>query len=252
MKGFSTLDNKVAIGFISPGEVATSFLESMLTISTSDPHIVGHISVVSGPRIAAARNDVVTGFLAHPQEPDWLFMVDSDMDFPQNTIAKFLEASNLKIRPVVGGLCFGGGRIGMPFPTLYRLVDPKKNGGKITEVIHDYPKDALCKVDATGAAALFIHRSVLEDMCSSFSTMPDGYRNPHPWFAESVQMGYEYGEDWTFCMRLRHLKIPLYVHTGIKFGHRKSQNYNEEYYNLRRRNGDNERRESLSSVGSRR
>ena len=39
------------------------------------------------------------------------------------------------------------------------------------------------------------------------------------------------------------MKVPIYVHTGIKLGHLKTQNYNEEYYNaylkdgrLRRRN----------------
>jgi len=170
-----------------------------------------------------------------PQKPEWLLMLDTDMSFQEDIVDRFLKAAHEKLRPVVGGLCFAGGRIGVPTPTLQRMTDPKKNKGRLTETIYTYPKDALCKVDATGAAALFIHRDILIQMKEAFKAMPDGYPNPHPWFSETVQFGHEYGEDWTFCMRLRQMKIPLYVHTGIKLGHMKTQDYNEEYYQQYRR-----------------
>jgi len=219
----------IIIGYISPGQVATRFTDSLLGVF-KDPRVVGHISVISGPRIAQARNDMVSAFLSDKSKPQWLLMVDSDMIFEPSIIDDFLNAAHEKLRPVVGGLCFGGGRVGQPFPTLYKLVDPNKNGGKFTEVIRDYPKNALCKVAATGAACLFIHRDVLLQMQDKFAAMPDSHRNPHPWFAETVQGGHEYGEDWTFCMRLQHMKIPLYVHTGIKLGHVKTQIYDEDFY----------------------
>lgn len=233
----------VCIGYISPGTVATAFHESVVNLLKSDGNIVGHISMISGPRISGARNEITQAFLDHPRKPDWFFMIDADMVFEPDICQKFLEVANEKIRPVIGGLCFGGGRINVPFPTLYRLVDPKKNSGKLTEVIKDYPKNSLVKVDATGAAALFMHRTVLEEMGAKFRESNDGYANPHPWFAESVHKGHEYGEDWAFCMRLRAMGCPLYVHTGIKLGHMKNFNMDEAYYEYwRKQHGDRRNR----------
>lgn len=224
----------ITLGYLSPGSVATKFHESVVNLVQRDARVTQRVCLISGPRIATARNQIVRDFLKGDNE--YLFMVDSDMTFPSDVCEQFLEVVNPRIRPVIGGLCFGGGRVNVPFPTLYTLVDPTTNNGKITKVITQYPKNALCKVDATGAAALFIHRDALLTMEKEFGQMPDGYDNPHPWFAESVHLGHEYGEDWTFCMRLKKMSIPLYVHTGIKFGHIKTQNFDEDLY-FRSRNG---------------
>lgn len=225
----------VCLAYCSPGEVATTFHESISMLKDRDPRIVGHVSMVSGPRISGARNDMVRMFLSHPKKPEWLLMLDADMIFPDDLVDQLLEASNPKVRPVVGGLCFGGGRVGIPFPTLYTLTDPKTNNGRMTKVVLDYPRDALCKVDATGAACLFMHRDVLLQMAEQYGKTPDGYSNPHPWFSETVHQGFEYGEDWTFCMRLKQMGIPLYVHTGIRLGHDKRHVYDEEFYHAMRR-----------------
>lgn len=228
----------IAIGYISPGQVATRFMDSYVDLVLTDTRVTCRISLVSGPRIATARNDLVRTFLREPSKPEWLLMLDSDMTFDTDIVERMLNASHEKLRPVMGGLCFGGGRVGVPFPTLYKIVDPGKGKGKTTEVVESYPQDALCKIDATGAACLFIHREVLTQMQDKFGLMPDGHVNPHPWFAEAIHNGHEYGEDWTFCMRLKQMNIPLYVHTGIKLGHVKSALYDEQYYfDYRRKHG---------------
>lgn len=219
----------ISLGYVSPGHGPDGFMLSLLELQRVEPRLTKIHGIVSGPRISEARNDLIREFLKTKNE--WLLMLDRDMIFDGDIVEKFMQASNPKIRPVVGGLCFGGGRVGVPFPTLYTLVDPATNNGKLTRVVSDYPKDALCKVDATGAAALFCHRQLLIEVGEKYKDMPDGYPNPHPWFAESVQNGHSYGEDWTFCMRLKLMGIPLYVHTGIKLGHVKTQDYNESYYN---------------------
>lgn len=226
----------ISVGYLSNGDEKTHFSNSLYVMGKQDERITRIHVIVSGPRIATARNDLCREFLKTDNQ--WFLMLDSDMIFEPDLLDKLLLSANDRIRPVVGGLCFGGGRVGVPFPTLYTLTDPKKNGGKVTKVISNYPKDALCRVDATGAACLLIHRDVLLNMEKEFSSMPDGYANPHPWFAETVHMGQEYGEDWTFCMRLRKMKIPIYVNTGIKLGHVKTQIYDEEFYeNWRKFNG---------------
>lgn len=223
----------ISIGYVSPGKVATKFHECVVDLLLQDDRVTRRHSLQGGPRISSHRNEIVRDFLKTGNT--WLFMVDTDMTFEADVVEKFLQAANPSIRPVIGGLCFGGGHVGVPFPTIYTLVDPAKNAGKVTRVVTNYPKDALCKVDATGAAALFIHRDALLEVEKEFGQTHDGYPNPHPWFMESIYKGKEFGEDWTFCMRLKQLKIPLYVHTGIKFGHMKTQNFNEEYYEYRRK-----------------
>lgn len=225
----------VVVGYISPGDLKTAFHMSMVNILLQSPDVHAEISITSGPRIAAARNDVCRIFMEKYPDQEWLFMVDSDMTFLPDTVQRFLASANSKIRPIVGGLCFGGGRIGVPFPTLYTFVNPKENDGRITKVIRDYPKNALKKVDATGAAALFVHRSVLQAMAEKYATSPDGYPNPHPWFSETVHMGCEYGEDFSFCVRAKQLGYDIFVDTAIKFGHIKTIDFNEEFYEMVRK-----------------
>lgn len=227
----------IVIGYVSPGQVSTRFMDSFDDLRCKDNRVTGRISIISGPRITQARNDICCQFLSMSDKQQWLLMLDSDMTFDSDIVERLLDASHEKLRPVVGGLCFGGGRVGVPFPTLYKLTDPAKTKGKLTEVIKEYPKDALVKVDATGAACLFMHRDLLVQMKDKFALMPDGHNNPHPWFSETIYKGQPYGEDWSFCMRLKQMNVPLYVHTSIKLGHIKTHLYDEEFYFSRREHG---------------
>jgi GT2 family glycosyltransferase len=219
------------LAYIHPGELDGNFHESLLQLLADDhkrgkdSRIYdrgGHIGMSSGPRIAAARNDIVRHFLKF--NCPWLLMVDSDMVFNPAAVDKIMEAADAKERPLVGGLCFGGGRSGIMFPTLYRLRVAGPNEEPV-EVIKDYPPDQLCKVDATGAAFLLMHRDLLVRMEREWG------ETPYPWFIEgSVYKGMTFGEDWAFCLRAKQLGYPLYVHTGVKIGHAKKQILDEEAY----------------------
>lgn len=184
--------------------------------------------MTSGPRIASIRNQLTQKFLDHPARPEWLWMVDSDMVFEYQDLLDMLEVADPAERPIIGGLCFGGRAT--VFPTLYRLVDPKENSGNVIQVITDFPDNALVKVDATGAACLLIHRSVLEKVQSMFPA-------PHHWFSESVYQGMEFGEDWTFCLRAAQAGFPIHVHTGVRIGHVKPRVIGlEDFLSQRERN----------------
>jgi len=179
---------------------------------------------ISGPRVAAARNDLVRAFLSGTAE--WLLMLDSDMVFPRDLVDLLVEAAHWKQRPIVGALCFAGGRSGQIRPTLGVMVsnDPPR-----FETVWNYQPNALNGVDYTGAACLLVHRSVYENLATRYGD------NAHPWFAESEIGGQEYGEDVTFCMRARAAGYPIFVHTGIKIGHMKMSVIDEEAYLAYRR-----------------
>lgn len=61
-----------------------------------------------------------------------------------------------------------------------------------------------------------MHRTALEAV-AKISDDPGA-----PWFCESRLGGLLLGEDLTFCLRCTAAGIPVYVHTGVQFGHMKS------------------------------
>lgn len=168
-----------------------------------------HLSKVDG--LGAARNQVVREFL-EDTEYEWLLMVDRDMGWPPDAVHRLLSAADPAERPIVGGLCFaawatepdgmGGWRI-EPVPTIYRR---NETGFGLVEL---YPADMVIRVDATGAAFLLIHRSVLQKIESD-------------WFTPLVKDGKtQYGEDFSFCVRAGEAGFPIHVHTGVKTTHHK-------------------------------
>lgn len=226
----------VAVAFIHPGEMSGPFVQSLLDLIDDDMRrsvrrIGRTINLTSGPRIASSRNKVVQTFLKDTA-CDWLLMVDTDMVFTPSDLDRLLDVAQPSRAPVVGGLCFAGGRSKI-IPTLYRLVAPDEDHDNVVQVIEDYPDDTLVKVDATGAAFLLVHRSVLKRMGDRFAIkFEDGeYIGPSPWFIEGSQYrGMEFGEDWAFCMRLKEMGIDVLVHTGVKIGHVKPRIITEETY----------------------
>lgn len=234
----------VALGFCHPGQVAGAFCESALMTLMADRRVTSIISRESGPRVAEARNEIITQFLFNRNitEAEWLWFADADMVWQPDALDRLLAVADRSSRPIVGGLCFAGGKKGGEvFPTLYRLND--ETGG--AEPIKDYPKGVV-KVDMTGAAFLLIHWSVLARMGEAFDTLPNGVKNPYRWFVEGMasKAGEPYGEDIAFCIKANSLGIPVYVDTAVVIGHRKSHLLTEENF-LEHKAGESDRQMSL-------
>ena len=87
-----------------------------------------------------------------------------------------------------------------------------KIGGKQAAPEH-YPVNTLTKVAATGAACVLIHRDVFKAIGKS------GWWNHIIDDSADDQLG----EDISFCQRATDAGFDIYVHTGIEFGHVKSQ-----------------------------
>lgn len=227
--------SNIMIGWICPGDVTNVFAGSIADTFLGDDHrrISARVSLQSSPRIAQARNDMVSAFLGSASE--WLLMIDADMVWTYPAFDKLCKAADAERRPIIGGLCFGGGRAGVNgelkmFPTLYNILEGE--GGELDSTpMEDYPRDKLMKVGATGAAFLMVHRKVFMEMAKQF------YGHPFPWFMESVLRNKPIGEDITFCIRATSLGFPIYVHTGVKIGHEKRFYLTEELYDDHRSTG---------------
>ncbi len=220
---------RVSIGFIHGGETSGAFAHSLAMTALDDrlEGRIGHIlHVESSPRISEGRSQLVDGFL-HQTRDEWLMMIDSDMQWESSTFFKLYEAAHETHAPIVGGLCFAGGRTKTMYPTLYRFED--EDGVMLCKTMPDYPKNQLLRVGATGAAFLMVHRKVFLHLQKELREV-GGYPNPYPWFAEVVYKGHAMGEDVTFCYRAGCLGYPVFVHTGAKVGHRKSLVLDEALY----------------------
>jgi GT2 family glycosyltransferase len=198
------------LAYLHPDTVSHNFMQSVLGMLAYEEATERHLAEIVPARcpsgdLPRVRNSVVERFLTG--EHEWLWFVDSDMGFYANTLENLLNVADPAERPVVGALCFAwadsgpdglGGWNSQSVPTLFRW-----NGGTFSALV-DYPRDTLVEVDATGAACLLIHRSVLTETTDWFTPMGD------------------LGEDMSFCRRLNELKIPIHVHTSIPTSHHKS------------------------------
>lgn len=214
----------VLAAYLHNGEVAHSFHYSCRQLVLHDAanhrRLVGFVAQECGAgRITDGRNAAVHRFLA--TDAEWLLFIDSDMGFDPDAVDQLVAVADPEKRPVVGALAFGQrrGAVGpagsvrlQQFPTIYQWVMGSGISG--CAPMHDYPANALVRCDGTGCAFLLIHRSVL-------GRMKDAYPPHRPWFDEMIQAGRAFGEDLTFCWRLRELEIPLHVHTGVQTSHYK-------------------------------
>lgn len=222
---------KVAIGFCHPDSVDAFFMHSLLmTIAddwNSDRNIRSRvIGVRSGPMVDKARNDLVKGFLAHPNEPEWLLMVDCDMVWQPEEWKKLFNSASKTDRPIVGGLCFAENQ-GVIRPTILKMLRETNGDGAPhlkMKTIFNYPRDELFQVDGTGCAFLLIHRRVLVAMFERYGD------SPAPWFAFTYSGDIPFGEDVTFCLRANQLGFPVYVNTGVHIGHRKTHAIGETHF----------------------
>jgi GT2 family glycosyltransferase len=194
--------------------VRAEFCASLLGICLEGKTPVDAVlALESGPNISTGRNKLCADFLARPGSPDWLFMCDTDMVLPRDTIDRLIAAADPAEVPVLGGLCWSL-EAGKKVPTMYELV--QKDAGVAFARHSRWPENSVVRVSATGAACLLIHRSVLHRV-RLHANDPAA-----PWFRETAVGPLALmGEDMTFCLRCAAAGIPVHVHTGVKAGHMK-------------------------------
>lgn len=230
----------IVVSWISPGLVHHRFTDSLMASMLYDANEGGHrilvgggfASMMSSPRIAEARCQMVENFL-HTEafaEAEWWVTIDADMVWEQPTIHRMIERAEANDISVIGGLCFAGGFTG-PYPTAYNVIGTLDDGlpevarVDLMEIADAVSSDSppLVKVDGTGAAFLAVRRRVLYEMGQAFMVQPDGKVNPYPWFAELVGDGSTFGEDVAFCLKARQLGYEVCLDTASKIGHIKDR-----------------------------
>lgn len=209
----------VTVGYCHPEQVSGMFCMSLTTLLLRDgrknQRVTRYgdiINIQSSPRIASARNQIVEQFLRGTSE--WLFMVDADMTFGPDAIDRLVDSAVDVDAKIMGGLAFILSKsTGKVEPTIRVFTGDDLH---TMEPVWQFPSKSIVKVDATGCACVLIHRDVFDAMELAFAS------SQYPWFAETEKDGVEFGEDVTFFLRAAQLHFPLYVNTGVEFGHMKS------------------------------
>lgn len=158
------------------------------------------ICAVAGMPYDMARNTVCVETIR--SGADFLFFLDSDVIPPRDAILRLMTHD----KPVVSGIyCRRSPPVGVPVMM--------KNG----QWINSFPPNTLIDVDVVGAGCLLIRRDLL-------LTLPPQRPGSH-WFDWRVnQMGFLpkeecMSEDYTFCLAVRRMGIPILVDTSIQCKH---------------------------------
>lgn len=174
--------------------------------------------------IPDGRNEVTRNFLDHT-DGEWLWFVDTDMGFAEDTVDRLVASADEHHRPVMGGLCFAQRKVqDGPFhsvrngviPTVYSYVETGEEVGFMPNP--DYGRDQVVAASGTGAACLLIHRRVLRKVRERYG---DAWWDPitHPTGLKGRPR--TFSEDLSFCVRVAGVAEPVHVNTAVKTVHEK-------------------------------
>jgi GT2 family glycosyltransferase len=186
---------KIFIGVPHSGAILTPCVKSLLNLDLSGFQ-QAKIYFEQGTLLHFQRNNLVRKALE--EKADYLFFVDSDMGFPQNTVKKLFSHK----KDVVSGIYFSKAS---PFlPVMYSQVDKK---GYIPRI--DYPKNELFEVDAVGAGCLLISTKIFKKI-----------EEPYFFFSErKVLQGQSISEDMFFCEKVRKAGSKIHCDSSVKCSH---------------------------------
>lgn len=159
---------------------------------------------------AHARNQLVDDM-----QGDWLWMTDTDHTFPPHTLYQMVKMMQQYNTPVLSGIYRHKVPPFHPMLWVWSDVGDPPGFSPVVEHAKDVP---VFQVDAVGAGCLLIHRSVFEALAKAF-----------PGEGPFDHIG-KYGEDFSFCLRCRQAKIPIFATPLVESTHMRMQHLTEEVY----------------------
>lgn len=201
---------KILIGIPCFDMVHTGFMQSMLDLKkTPDTsYTVVKNSVVYEARNIIALNAIEHGF-------DAVAWFDSDMRIPKDALLK-MAAIMEKYDDIdfVSGLYFT--RAEPIRPVAFKNISWKFENGKtdaVADWLYEYPDGRIVPVEAVGFGCCMTSTKLLkrvrEEVGLPFAPMPG------------------FGEDLSFCWRVKQLGGNVWLDTGIKCGHLGQKEFNE-------------------------
>lgn len=218
--------DKVAIGWLDPGQVDGMFALSVMNVyGERRERIDGLLRNHAGGLLSRGRNELVAMFLEYT-DSQWLLMLDSDEQLGLDTFDKLVASVHDKERPIVAGLYFAAWP-GELYPTAAPLIFKREPDSTRFKSIVDYPTDQLIEIDSAGTGCLMVHRSVFEAFQAE-ATPHEG--KTWCWFRDMPVNGDWFSEDHFFCSRAKELGFPIWAHTGATLPHHKQLWLTERHF----------------------
>lgn len=221
----------------------------LLQTGNSEHRLDHHVCIRSGPLLSAGRGTLVNTFLEQT-DSDALLMLDSDQHCYPETVYTLIDLfAKLRVeRPDTGILCgityiSKDERADVLYPNLWAAAPPPHQQVQITT----YPKDSLIEIAAAGCSNMIVARETLQTFhdqkINPFHHIPiidwpqlaAGLDDVDPvrradYLRKIVWDADQYGEDLSFCKRVRDAGYKIYAHTGIIFDHSKNVLLGEREY----------------------
>lgn len=168
----------------------------------------------SGPALAGSRNMAVNAFLETRCKR--IMFIDADQVFePAIFASMYLTAEEHGLEVLAGISTVVTGPWPSPRTVALNIYERDEGSGYYMPVRQMPPPHKLVQVDAVGAACVMIDREVFHKV----SALPT---TDNKWFHHRLRPdGDQYGEDISFCDRLRDAGVPIHVHTDLVFPHAK-------------------------------
>ena len=196
---------KILVGLPTTGMVHMEFMRSIIALHKPCEltYAFTQNSVIHDARNRFAK-------LAIEGDFDYLFMCDSDMVLPADTLNKLLAHGKEHGKDIVGGLCFKKRYPYTPCCNVKFAVFP--DGEVLAEPLMEWD-DNLTSVESIGAACLLIKTDVLRAIRGE-------------WFDPY----YEVAEDFMFCQRARVKGYDIWVDPTLIVPHIGTMQFTDEHY----------------------
>lgn len=200
---------KTMIAIPAMSTMMTQFVRSLVSMRVSGDveYAFTESSLVYDARNALASKAINEGF-------DRVLWLDSDMTFEKDTFER-LSARLDEGMEMCCGLYFTR-RPPEIHPVIYdALLIEKEDGKEIPRAYHmnEYPRDSVFEVTATGFGICMTKVSLLKEVQDTFG------------LPFSPILGF--GEDFSFCIRVKELGKQIFCDSSIKAGHIGNYIYDE-------------------------
>jgi len=242
----------VSVGVVHGGQIDAWFFHTMVGLlqTTTEQHTLDHhVCIRSGPLLSAGRGTLVNTFLEQT-DSDALLMLDSDQYAHPSTVFSLIDlfARLQDEQPDIGILCgitfiSKDERADLLYPNIW---GPGRHDNEIVQQT-TYPKDTLLEITAAGCSNMIVSRKVLQrfhdQRINPFHHLPivdwdmlaDGLTEiPAAEQAEHLRKivwdADQFGEDISFCRRVKKEGFRIMAHTSLIFDHSKNVLLGEKEY----------------------
>ena len=192
------------VAYCHTGMVTQPFAHSLALLASSDPFIEALIATC-GAMLPMNRNKFTHDFLNNYKAP-WLWIVDSDMTFPRDTLRQLIAVAHATDVEIVCGNYVNG----LGFSNLCDLECIQ---------VKDLKTNTSYEIGYGGTGCMLVSRALLMRIHEQYES-----ETPHEFFG----YGYRHdnqgkleliGEDYLFCMRARTAGAKIVCWTGLELGH---------------------------------